>query len=278
MNNTKVRQSNLELCRIVAILLVVLLHSNFGWCGWPSSIDDCNIPMLFVEAFAIVGVNVFVMITGYFSTNLKTKSIINLFYICLFYAVVRLLYGVATGHVNPKDIFFISSSNWFIPSYLGLLLFTPMLNAIDRQKYSLGGILILLLLYEIWFGYLPAMAQIEPGFNHGYSVISFAVIYLLARYIRLYGIAKWIRKSSLTIYVICSVLIGIEAYILLYRYSGSVHNVSNVINFIAYSYCNPLVILSSVAFFLTFEKMEIGYLKVINYVAQSVLAVLLILR
>lgn len=159
--------------------------------------------------------------------------------------------------------------SWFVAFY-------TYANAIDRQKYSLGGILILLLLYEIWFGYLPAMAQIEPGFNHGYSVISFAVIYLLARYIRLYGIAKWIRKSSLTIYVICSVFIGFEAYILLYRYSGSVHNVSNVINFIAYSYCNPLVILSSVAFFLTFEKMEIGYLKVINSVAQSVLAVLLI--
>lgn len=102
MNNTKVRQSNLELCRIVAILLVVLLHSNFGWCGWPSSIDDCNIPMLFVEAFAIVGVNVFVMITGYFSTNLKTKSIINLFYICLFYAVVRLLYGVQQDMLIPR--------------------------------------------------------------------------------------------------------------------------------------------------------------------------------
>lgn len=32
----KIRQSNLELCRILAILLVVLVHANFAWCGWPS--------------------------------------------------------------------------------------------------------------------------------------------------------------------------------------------------------------------------------------------------
>ena len=77
----KIRQSNLELCRILAILLVVLVHANFAWCGWPSNFSECNFARLLIEGFAIIGVNVFVLITGYFSTSIKMKSLANLVYI-----------------------------------------------------------------------------------------------------------------------------------------------------------------------------------------------------
>ncbi len=128
------RQTNIELCRIFAIVLVVLVHSNFAWCGWPADMASLRPPMLFVEAIAIIGVNVFVFITGWFSASIKYKSIVNLLYICLFYAIIRLVIGYFTGHFNPKYILFLSSSNWFIPSYIGLLLLTPWLNALPFNK------------------------------------------------------------------------------------------------------------------------------------------------
>lgn len=132
------RQTNIELCRIVAIMLVVLLHSNYSWCGWPTDLASCRVPMLFVEAFAIIGVNVFVLITGWFSACIKTKTFVNLFYICFFYAIVRLSTGAATGHLNIKDVLFISCSNWFIPAYIGLILLTPWLNAL-QMTHKMGG-------------------------------------------------------------------------------------------------------------------------------------------
>lgn len=143
----KTRQSNLELCRILAILLVVLVHANFAWCGWPSNFSECNFARLLTEGFAIIGVNVFVLITGYFSTSIKIKSLANLVYICLFYAVIRLLVGYVTGCFDVKDIFFISKSNWFIPSYIGLLLFTPFLNNINLNKRQLRNVIIALVAY-----------------------------------------------------------------------------------------------------------------------------------
>lgn len=99
----KTRQSNLELCRILAILLVVLVHANFAWCGWPSNFSECNFARLLTEGFAIIGVNVFVLITGYFSTSIKIKSLANLVYICLFYAVIRLLVGYVTGRADASN-------------------------------------------------------------------------------------------------------------------------------------------------------------------------------
>ena len=50
----------------------------------------------------------------------------------------------------------------------------------------------------------------------------------------------------------------------------------NPLNHLVYCYNNPIVILSSISFFCFFKNIEIGYSKFINYIAGSVLAVLLI--
>lgn len=141
------RKSNIELCRIASIILVVLVHSNFEWTGIPGKGGNESIIRFLVQAFSIVGVNVFVIITGWFSTSLKTKSIFNLIYICLFYSVIKLIWGKIDGTLELKDIFFISNSNWFVVSYLGLLLLTPLLNNITNFNkkifvYLGGGIYI----------------------------------------------------------------------------------------------------------------------------------------
>ena len=134
------RKSNIELCRIMAIILVVLLHSNFAWTGMPHETNASFFRFL-LQAFSIIGVNVFVLITGYFSTSLKAKNLVHLFYVCFFYAIVKLVYGAMSGNLVTKDFFFISNSNWFIVSYLGLLLFTPFLNNMAQNRSTLifGG-------------------------------------------------------------------------------------------------------------------------------------------
>lgn len=272
------RESNLELCRIFSILLVVLVHSCFGWIGWPDNVETCDVYLLFVEALSCIGVNVFVLLTGYFSTSIKPKSISNLLYICLFYAIIRLIVGFFTGNLEIEDVFFISKSNWFIPTYLGLILITPWLNAIEMNK-RLGGVLLLLVLHQIWFGYFPSMADVSPGYQWGYSIMSFAILYLIARYVRLVGLPKWISKFSLEIYLTSTILIAIEAYVLLYLFTGKSDHIPEGLNHYVYAYNNPIVVISALSFFLFFEKLKIKHSRVsnvINYMAKSVLAVLLI--
>lgn len=269
---SSVRKSNIELCRIFAILLVVLVHTNFAWTGVPHELKNPSAFRFFVQAFSIIGVNVFVLITGYFSTSIKPKSLFNLLYICFFYGVLKIIYGVITKNLIIKDFFFISNSNWFIVSYLGLVLLTPILNSVTSKSTLLkwGGVL---LIYEVYFGFFPALQIAEPGINHGYSVFSFAVLYLVGRYINLYDLPKWIKKFSFCFYLGISLLLGFTAYLLFKK--ADILRISPSFYTRAYDYVNPLVIFSSVCFFQTFEKMAFKS-RIINYISKSTLAVLLV--
>lgn len=263
----KERQSNFELCRLASILLVMLVHTTYTTLG-----SNICFGVLLLEGFSIIGVNVFVMLTGYFSTSPKKSNLINLAFICLFWMIVRV--GILYAFGEPlkfKYAFFITSSNWFIPSYIGLLFLTPMLNSFcdSANKRSLVGGAIILIVLEIWFNWLPPTPVVKWGIQNGYSVLSFAILYLLARAIRLYGLPNWFKKASPLIYVGCSVVFAIMMYTLI----NTGHDSPRIVKWCA-AYSNPIVILSSVAFLMMFEQIKIQS-KFINHIAKSTLAVLL---
>lgn len=117
------------------------------------------------------------------------------------------------------------------------------------------------------------MQVAEPGINHGYSVLSFAVLYLFGRYIKLYGLPKWIKNFSFCLYLGISLLLGFTSFLLFKK--SDVFGISPSFYTRVYDYVNPLVIFSSVCFFQTFEKIEIKS-RIINYISRSTLAVLLV--
>lgn len=132
------RQSNIELCRLASILLVMLVHTTFATFGW----DVQSLGIQLLAAFSIIGVNVFVLITGYFSATLKKTSLINLAFICFFWMIVKVLCRYGFGEpVGLTKLFFFTSSNWFIPCYIGLLFLTPILNTFCNtvNKKTLRG-------------------------------------------------------------------------------------------------------------------------------------------
>ena len=134
----KVRQSNIELCRIASILLVMLVHSTGQSLG-----DEMGLDAHILKGFTIIGVNVFVMITGYFSATPKKISLLNLAFICLFWMAIKVGCRLWFGQpVSIKYAFFITNSNWFIANYIGLLLFAPILNSFCKtssRRALLGG-------------------------------------------------------------------------------------------------------------------------------------------
>lgn len=271
--NQKYRQSNIELCRLVSIFLVVLVHSNFAWTGYPANELNSHIVRFLIQSFSIVGVNVFILITGYFGTIIKPKNIVNLCFICFYCACCKCLYGVLTHNFNLKDLFFISKSNWYIVSYLGLLLFTPLLKNITSKK-TIILFCAVLFAYEVYFGFFPAFVDLDPGINHGYSIFSFITMYMIGRYLNLYGFSSFARKFSFLLYIFISVIIAVIAYFI-FSYLGK-FGISNSYFIRMYDYNNPLVILASIYFFITFVSLKIKNIKLINYLSQSVLTILLI--
>ena len=261
-----IRQSNIELCRIVSIVLVIFVHTTFQSLGW----DCSSFGILLLAAASIIGVNVFVLISGYFSTEPRKISLANLLFICFFWVIIRIVIQFAFGlPVGWRDFFFVTRSNWFIPSYLCLLFFTPVLNAFcnSAEKRVLFWVTFALFFCEIWFDLLPPHPRVLLGSQRGYSVLSFFALYLLARYIRLYGVPQWLRKYSLLIYLLCSIILSVSAFLCI----KTGHPASRFI----YAYSNPLIIISAVSFLLTFEKIHLGENRVVNHIAKSTLAVLL---
>lgn len=261
--------SNIELCRVAAILLVILYHSASWTQGNLSSIDTCYVPALFIRGFSVIGVNVFIFISGWFGILPKRSSLINLLFIVLFWGFARVVALWGVGGIEWRALFVISSTNWFVISYLGLVLFSPLLNSFmdNSNKQSIKFFLACFFAYQAWFGWFPALPHFDV-FQGGYSFVSFIFIYMLARYLRRYGIPSFLFKYSAPIYVVLSIISGIAAY---YSIALNIHIVDYI-----FKYNNPIVVLSSLAFFLTFCKLRVPNLYWVNYMATSTLSVLLI--
>ena len=259
------RLSNFELCRIVAIICVTLVHSTFASLG-----HSVSFGVMLLAGFSIIGVNVFVMLAGYFTATPKKSSIINLAFVCFFWMVVSLAFHyVFHQRIGYKLFFFITRSNWFIPSYICLLFFAPLLNLFcdSVDKKTLWTLTFILLSLEVWFDWVPPQPSYTLGTNGGHSVLSFLILYLLARTIRLHGLPDWFKRISPFVYVCCSFLLAFGGMALLN------HGYEYRIGWFFYDN-NPIVILSSVAFLMSFERMKFDS-PFVNYIARSTLAVLL---
>ena len=79
------RESNIELLRIVAMLLVLFLHANYFSLGKVESIDIQSdlfgsFVKSFTEALCIICVNVFVLISGWFGIRPTLKGAMSLLF------------------------------------------------------------------------------------------------------------------------------------------------------------------------------------------------------
>lgn len=284
--NTKMkskRNANIELLRIISMMMVITLHgldkgdalvtmfgeSGTAVCAWV------------IESFCIMAVNIYMLISGYFLVKCEFKSgrIIELMLQTLFYTfgIVMLLSvtgNLAIGSLSRYEwiqiIFpFHMGQYWFVSSYIIMYLFAPILAkaANNMTKKQLGLIILMLLAYEsVVKSVLPIGMERD---EKGYSAVWFMLVFLIAAYIRLYGI-KLIKKpiAGLALYVVCVVAIFFENYYLQYRYSLA--ESFSYIQGISYHYNHILVILAAVgifAFFLYSKPIEGVIAKLICFIS-----------
>lgn len=264
------RQSNIELCRLLAIVCIVLAHSvgeyiipDLGETGRPALWW-----MTVCDSLGILGPNTFLLISGYFAMKSKKAAYLNLLYLCLFYLLVRIGVCVALGVSVPSYIFFfVSKSNWFIPMYIGLLLLAPVLNNyIDKtDKRTLGLMTLAILAYDVWSDWYPG------GLNDrsGYTIINFIAMYFVGRYLGLYGVGKMITRLAPIAFLL---LISVTSFLTFYAVQRDYE--SWVIFKLSANNC-PLVMAASLCLFLTFKGIDLGHSKLINHCAKSVLGILL---
>ena len=260
------------------MIMILGLHVNFLAIGEPSTEDIVSLPLLsfirvFIEQICIVGVNVFVLISGWFGINSKPKGIVQFLFQSLFFSLIIFIPFAATGNIEVNRLNIMSSfllyknAYWFVWAYLVLYIMAPILNAyIEKSdKQTLKRFLIL-------FFVIQTVASIftNNGFyKAGYDPLSFFGLYLLARYFKLYIENKG-KYLYLLIFSLCVLSNTIACFIT--PYLGV--NYETVFS-ICGSYVNPLNIIGALGLLLFFTKLDFKS-KAVNYVATSCFAVYLL--
>lgn len=269
------RQSNFELLRIVSMLFVLILHADFFVNEIPTPEEYFATPVssltrIGIEFIAIVAVNVFILISGWFGIRSSLKGFCNFIFQCLyFYCIVYLLLllsGYADLSVrNILTIFtFGGEKEWFIKTYIGLYILSPVLNSFVETASRRNFLVVLLsaLVFEVIFGYSGLM----PTLKKGYSIWAFICLYLLARYVRLYCQDSKIHRVGGTIFISCCV---INILLFVSQYYTDIH-----LGLTAYD--NPLNILGALGLVLYFNSIRIRTNKFINFISASCFAAYLL--
>lgn len=209
---TSRRQANFELLRIVAMFMIIILH-YLGKGGilvpFPFVAKENPAAVLgwLIEAFCIMSLNCYMLISGYFlvESAWKPGRVIPLLAQILFYSLLippaLLLTGAESaaglgvydwlGFALPIG----TEHYWFATAYVVVYLFAPLLAAgIKKMEKRQLQILILFLLCFFSFEktFFPVRFVTD---RNGYDFGWFLCMFVIAGYIRLYGI-PWLEKQS----------------------------------------------------------------------------------
>ena len=275
----KERDSNMELFRILAMFLVLVVHADFFSLGAPTSAEISTSSLssfsrLFFESLSIGCVNMFVLLSGWYGIRPKIKSFGNFIFQCAFF-----LFGIYAFcllfHLSQLNIqglmgcLLLLKWNWFIKAYLLLYILSPVLNSfveLSTQKQH-RNILICFFIFQSFFSW---MVNAAVFFESGYSTISFVGLYLLARYVAKYKntLVQYDRTVYLFIFALVTLLGAIASY--LFGRFGIPY-----LPGLIFRYDNPVVILASLSLLIYFSKLRF-HSKVINWIGSSSFAVFLL--
>ncbi len=277
------RNSNLELYRIIVMLLIVAHHYvvNSGLMErmQDSPLSPQSIFYYLFGAWGKTGINCFVLITGYFmcKSRITSKKFFKLLFEVLFYNIVIYSIFVLSGY---EDISISTLENLiparnlttnFVSCFLVFYLCIPFLNILihnlDKKKHLLL-ICLSLFIYTV-HGTVP----------HTYVTMNyvswFIVLYFISSYLRLYpnkydmNIQFW--RGGVFLCIILSVLSIIAILWLNENYDKNIPPYKYV------SDSNAILALSvGICSFMYFKNLNIKYSKLINTTGASIFGVLLI--
>lgn len=263
------RDTSMELLRIVAMTMVLVVHADFVALGVPQPSFgnfgeglDTLLRVVF-EMASLVCVNVFILISGWYTIKPSLRGFISVIFQVLFFLpgvyLVSLLFGNGFSLDKLAACFCLSESQWFIKAYVALYLIAPLLNMF-AEKATEGQLrltVILFYVYQTVWGFLAP----NPSVAGGYSVFSFMGLYLLARYMRLYysGVR---HRSWLVLYGVMTLL----CVVAFFTFPETIMVVS---------YANPLVVVGALALTMYFTGLKVKVNRWVNFLAASSFAAFL---
>lgn len=265
------RNSSIELFRIISTFLVLIVHFNGWFLDMPDEFSEFStrtVSQSVIEALSCTCVNCFIIITGWFGLKFKWQHIWNIwsvlvsiyipFYVvsCIYireFSLIRFIF-------NFLAVFY---ENYYIQCYLMLIVLSPILNTFIN-KYGRKILPFTLFLWGIEIVFDWILDNNALGFGHGYMLTHFILLYLLARTAKLYCdelMNLLSAKMAVAIYVLGALSIA-SMYMFMHLKNS-------------FAYTNPVNIIMSFSLFLIFARKTFNN-KWINWISKSTLAVYII--
>ena len=190
--NTKERSSNFELLRIVCMLMIVMFHAAFkGKFGESGGLADS----LIIKSFWFLGelgVNVFVMISGYFMINSRFKPkkfaliLCEVWFYNLVSVFILLFFKKYTVSELAVKLFPLTDNvYWFITCYLIIYALSPFLNRFIKQagqKKLFELICVLLIINSVIPTVMGFLFKSSESFDFYNRLIWLLIIYIFGAY------------------------------------------------------------------------------------------------
>ena len=282
---TMYRNSSIELLRIISMVMIMFhhfaYHGNFEW-----NYNEITIPHLwynFILMGGKVGVNIFVLISGFFLIEnterlFQPKKLLKFWGQVVFYSITTYFLSIVL-QINNFDIkqiikicFPITYPGWwFASTYFMLYLIHPFLNKLlhDLNKNVYQYLILLLVL--CW-SIIPTLTTQLFESN---SLLWFLTLYVIAGYAKIYGFNERLKSKHyfflFLIVLVCSYLISVSFLVL-----GTKRNELAVHAIDFFGMERFPILLMALFLFMTFAKLKIKYNKWINVIASATFGVYLI--
>ena len=303
----KKRASNIELLRIVAMIMIVASH--FACHGVQHCNDTVNAYKIwetgsifnklfvsFLTPGGMVGVACFFMITGYFNIDKKKFSLKKVLLQGSFYGIFSVFVLVIAKLLkyNFTDIdysvlfstavksIFVPITNggvwWFLTAYVYLMFLTPFLNAVVQKLNKKGYMFFILVIWFIIYSLDGTLSGLYWSVQRG------VMFYLIGGYIKTYVDIKNITQKGKVLLFITAVSSWIVDFVLMFyvdekRYIIK-NQISNMIDTIYVMLGNGIilavpVVICSIAIFILFLSFDFEN-KFVNNIAKTTFGIYLI--
>lgn len=284
----KERSSNIELLRIFAILLIIAFHYAFKGGFWFETVTVNKMIINVATMFGELGVNLFVLITGYFMINgtFRWKKVVYMMVQVQFYTWLS-LFILNNGNLGEMLLYAdrydfcpnIYGLYWFTASYMLLYIVSPYLNRLIRNLSKKEHETLVVICLTLWcviptiFGMRIDDTETLLNYNRFIWMI---VVYFIGAYISLY-------KDDIKLLSYKAGVYFVAAFLMLFMIAGIIFFMECHMGFFqrigimsATYFWRPntiVMVIWSLTIFVAFLKLKMPNIKWINRLASTTLGI-----
>lgn len=287
VQSTKIinRNTSIELLRIISMIMIMFhhfaYHGNFEW-----NFNEVTLPHLWYDFILMggkVGVDIFVLISGYFLIEnteklFQSKKLLKFWGQVVFYSIMTYLLSVML-RLNAFEIKQLIKvclpitypGWWFASTYFMLYLIHPFLNKLLHGLSKTEYQYLILMMVLCWSIIPTATTQLFES----NSLLWFVTLYGIAGYVNLYGGNQKLQsKHYFSLYFMVLIITYTVSTTFLFLGTKKEEWSTHAIDFFEIE--RLPILLMAITLFMGFVTLKMNYHKWINMIASATFGVYLI--